>query len=130
MDNFPLKDIDPEMVDNSTKRNRCNAVGDRMLSQIVNRIKSAVKPQAIILFGSYAKGNVHTGSDLDLLVIADVQGPRHERAIPIYRALCDVIIPMDIVVYNRDEIREWSQVPQAFITTVIREGKVLYEKQS
>ena len=80
------------------------------------------------MFGSHARGRVRAGSDLDLLVIADVQGPRHARAIPIYYALRDILIPMDIVVYNRDEIRDWSQVPQAFVTTAIREGKVLYEK--
>jgi predicted nucleotidyltransferase len=118
------------MANNSTKRNKQNEVSGPMLSQIVRRIRAVVTPQAIILFGSYARGIVHAGSDLDLLVIADVKGPRHERAVPIYRALCDVLIPMDIVVYNRDEVREWSQVPQAFVTTAIREGKVLYEKQS
>ena len=36
---------------------------------------------------------------------------------------------MDILVYSPDEVQEWSQVRQAFVTTAVREGKVLYEKQ-
>jgi hypothetical protein len=39
------------------------------------------------------------------------------------------MIPMDIVVYTPDEVEEWSQVRQAFITTAVREGKALYEEQ-
>jgi hypothetical protein len=34
---------------------------------------------------------------------------------------------MDIVVYSPEEVREWSEVRQAFVTTAIREGQVLYE---
>jgi hypothetical protein len=33
-----------------------------------------------------------------------------------------------ILVYTPQEVEEWSRVRQAFVTTAIREGKVLYEK--
>jgi hypothetical protein len=36
---------------------------------------------------------------------------------------------MDIMVYSPAEIQEWSQVRQAFVTTALREGKVLYENK-
>ncbi len=38
--------------------------------------------------------------------------------------------PMDVVVYTPQEVEEWSAVSQAFITTAVREGKILYEKPS
>jgi hypothetical protein len=34
---------------------------------------------------------------------------------------------MDILVYSPQEVQEWSGVEQAFVTTSIREGKILYE---
>jgi hypothetical protein len=37
---------------------------------------------------------------------------------------------MDIVVYSPREVEEWSAVPEAFVTTAVRQGEVLYEKQN
>ena len=31
------------------------------------------------------------------------------------------------MVYTPEEVSEWSNVPEAFVTTALREGKVLYE---
>jgi hypothetical protein len=33
----------------------------------------------------------------------------------------------DIVVWTPGEVEEWRSVPNAFITTAVREGRVLYE---
>ena len=41
--------------------------------------------------------------------------------------MSDILLPMDIVVYSPEEVVDWSEVPQAFVTTAIREGKILYE---
>jgi hypothetical protein len=32
----------------------------------------------------------------------------------------------DILVYTPDEAEEWSSVPNAFVTTALREGRTLY----
>ena len=37
-------------------------------------------------------------------------------------------IPKDILVYTEGEINEWQNVKEAFITSVVEKGKVLYEK--
>lgn len=36
---------------------------------------------------------------------------------------------MDILVYSPKEVKEWSGVRQAFVTTALREGQVIYERQ-
>jgi len=56
--------------------------------------------------------------------------PRYRRSVPIYKALAGILIPKDILVYTEKEIEEWSNVPLAFITTIIRKGKVIYERQN
>ncbi len=99
-----------------------------VLEEIVRRIVKTVHPEKIILFGSQARGDPRAGSDIDLLVIAKSKQPRHRRSVPLYGVLSDILVPMDILVYSPKEVREWSAVRQAFVTTAVREGKVIYEK--
>ena len=104
------------------------AVTERLLAEVVRRIVETVHPDQIILFGSRARGDADPGSDLDLLVIQESDEPRYRRSIPILGALSRIMVPMDILVYTPQEVQDWSQVRQAFVTTALREGKVLYEK--
>jgi predicted nucleotidyltransferase len=101
-----------------------------LINKIVNRIVDTVHPEKIVLFGSHARGTQKQGSDIDLLVIANSTEPRYRRSSPLYGALSDIMVPMDILVYSPEEIQEWSQVRQAFVTTALREGEVLYENKS
>lgn len=105
-------------------------VDAKLMEEIVRRIVDTIHPQKVILFGSRARGYTQPESDIDILVIVNSTQPRHRRSLPLYGALSDILVPMDITVYSPDEVNEWSEVPQAFVTTAVREGKVLYEKQS
>ena len=104
-------------------------IDDRLRELIVSRIVSVAQPEKIILFGSRGRGIARPDSDIDLLVIARSDQPRYRRAAPIYGALSDILAAMDIVVYSPQEVQEWSGVPQAFVTTAVRQGTVLYENQ-
>ena len=104
-------------------------VDDNLLKEIVGRIVNTVHPERIVLFGSYAYGKPKEGSDLDILVIMNSELPRYKRSMSIYSCLAGFLIPKDILVYTPEEIEEWSEVPQAFITTAIKNGKVIYEKE-
>ena len=101
---------------------------DKILFEIVARIRKSLNPERVILFGSRARGRAQAESDFDLLVIKESELPRHRRSAPLYTALADLPVEVEVMVYTPEEVRDWSQVPQAFITTALREGKVLYEK--
>ncbi len=104
-------------------------VGPETYAEIVRRIRAVARPRKIVLFGSRARGDHRPDSDIDLLVIEDSLLPRYRRSIPLYAALAD--LPMDVdaevVVYTPAEVDEWSGASAAFVTTALREGKVLYE---
>lgn len=102
---------------------------EELLEQAVSRLREAARPERIVLFGSRARTDSRPGSDFDLLVIADSAEPRYRRAAPLYRILADLPAEIEVMVYTPEEVREWSAVPQAFVTTAMREGKVLYEKE-
>jgi predicted nucleotidyltransferase len=102
-------------------------IDDKLMTEIVRRIVATARPEKVILFGSRARGNARMDSDLDLLIVADDPQPRSLRASALYGVLSDIMIPMDILVYRPEEIEEWRNVPQAFVTTAVREGSILYE---
>ncbi len=107
-----------------------HAIDPQIIEEIVRRIVNVSHPEKVILFGSRARGEARPNSDIDLLVIAHSTQPRYRRAAPLYGALSDIHAPLDILVYSPDEVEEWRDVRQAFVTTAIREGKVLYENES
>ena len=103
---------------------------ERVVDEMVSRIREAVDPERIILFGSRARGTARPDSDFDLLVVKESSLPRYRRAAPLYTKLADLPVEVNILVYTPSEIAEWSAVRQAFVTSAIREGKVLYERES
>lgn len=102
-------------------------VTERLLDELVRRARSVGLPKKVVLFGSHARGNAQAESDLDLLIIEGSDRPRHERSPKYYHALKDIFPSKDVVVYTPGEVAEWSRVPNAFVTTALREGRVLYE---
>jgi predicted nucleotidyltransferase len=98
----------------------------------VDRIVHAVSPEKIILFGSYARGNEHAGSDLDLLIIQEKpfipDGNRRKEMGMLWRMLADIKIPKDILIYTPQEAAVWESSPNHIVAIALREGVVLYER--
>lgn len=103
-------------------------VNEELLGEVVRRIVAVGSPHKIVLFGSRAKGTARTDSDLDLLIVEDSDLPRYVRSARYRRVLCGLFPAKDIVVWTPQEVREWQGVPNAFISSVLAEGKVLYER--
>ncbi|MGH9432181.1 MAG: nucleotidyltransferase domain-containing protein [Terriglobia bacterium] len=99
-----------------------------ILEEVVRRILAAGSPLKIVLFGSRARGEAGPGSDLDLLIVEDSHLPRYKRAARYLRALVGVFPAKDVVVWTPREVEAWSRVPNAFVTTALREGKTLYAR--
>ena len=103
-------------------------VDEKTIQYIVKTITAHLSPRRIILFGSYARGDAEPGSDLDLFVELDPPLPAQGRGSQIKQLFDPYPCPMDIVVYSPEEVAYWRQAPASLVASVLREGKVLYER--
>ncbi len=101
-------------------------ITEELIQEIKNHIVRGVHPEKIILFGSYAYGTPTKDSDLDLLIILPTKEPMHKRIYRIRKLLSEFRIPKDIIVYTPEEVETWKNVSNAFITSIMKKGKILY----
>ena len=101
----------------------------KTLPQAVKKIVATLKPEKIILFGSYAYGNPTPDSDVDLLVIMKTRAKYKERYLAVARLLRPRQFPVDIIVKTPAEIKDaLNNKGNFFIQEIVSKGKVLYEQ--
>lgn len=103
-------------------------IDSEKINDIVVRIANKFNPERIILFGSYATGMPGKDSDLDLLIIRDTALPMHERGNEIRLSLIGTGIPVDILVFTKSEFETEKHKKFSFLSSVLKNSKVLYEQ--
>jgi uncharacterized protein len=98
------------------------------LPEVVERLAAKLRPERIILFGSYAYGSPTPDSDVDLLVILETDASSMERYLAVSRLLYPRPFPVDILVRTPHEIEQALQTGDFFIKQIISQGRVLYER--
>lgn len=95
----------------------------------IERIVSELKPEKIILFGSYAYGDPTPDSDVDLLVIMKTKAKEIDRYVAVSNLLYPRQFPVDILVKTPNEIKEASHKKgNFFLREILTKGKVIYER--
>jgi predicted nucleotidyltransferase len=100
-------------------------IPQKAIDQVVEQIVEKFKPQKIILFGSYARGNPRPESDVDLLVVTK-SSEKASKSLDIRRHL-DVMFGLDLVVYTSKRLKERVDMGDWFLRDILKEGEVLYE---
>jgi predicted nucleotidyltransferase len=98
----------------------------RVIRRYARAIAEEFQPDKIILFGSYAYGTPHEDSDVDLLVIMPARD-RHSQAVRILWRLA-APFPLDLIIRTPKEMKWRLEEGESFLTTILSQGKVLYEK--
>jgi len=100
---------------------------ERALTQLVEKIIEVAAPEKIVLFGSRAYGKPRGNSDVDLLIVAEMN-EAHKRAAFRIRAALSWNKGLDILVRSPREVRERIIQKDPFFMEIIQRGKTLYEK--
>ena len=98
---------------------------DEEIIRIKNIIPS-LQLVKVILFGSVARGDLHAGSDIDLLIVKETPLSFADR-IPEVLECLNSKMPLEPLVYTPDEFEKLISSGNEFVQTVLREGVVLYE---
>jgi len=103
-------------------------INESKIAEIVNKITRNYDPDKIILFGSYAKGNATEDSDLDFIIIKKTNLPKHKRGREVRRFLLGLMVPMDFKIYTPKEFEYEMNSKFSFLSSVIKNSKVIYER--
>jgi predicted nucleotidyltransferase len=108
-----------------------------VLDNLVYLLKPS-DPYKIILFGSRVTGESNENSDIDLMVILDndhvskTYTERLNKKIHIKNLVLEINrkIPLDILVYSKEELNIIKNYGNYFINEIEKTGKIIYEKAS
>lgn len=102
-------------------------ITQKQIQAAAEQIAQKFNPLKIVLFGSYARGESHRQSDVDLLVILeDGQNggdPEVEVALSISHQF-----PMDILVRSPQQVADRLRMGDSFYRDIVEKGVVLYER--
>ena len=101
---------------------------EAQLQKLLQTLVEKVRPEKVVLFGSYANGTATPESDIDLLVILESDLRRDHRQEAISQALRPRRVPIDILAYTPAEVQRCMQMPTSFVRHILTTGKVLYDR--
>ena len=107
--------------------NKIDTIINKFVTEVYNLIGNRLKK--VILYGSYARGDYHVNSDLDIMILTDfTEEELVEYRMKIRDIACDIELENDIVispvVRNLEKYNERINVIP-FYTNVQKEGVVI-----
>jgi uncharacterized protein len=98
------------------------------IEDLREQIVQVAQPQKIILFGSYACGQPHENSDVDLLVVMPFEGSAQRQAFKI-RTQIHASRALDMLVRTPEYIAEQLAMDDFFLQEITQQGQVIYEAE-
>ncbi len=98
-----------------------------LIKEITNRLRDALRPLKIYLFGSHACGDADEDSDIDLLVvIADTDKSTREVARKGRASLWGLKTPVDLIVCTESQFERFGDVKNTVVNEALFEGRLVY----
>jgi predicted nucleotidyltransferase len=90
------------------------------LKEFAQHLRSKHKVKKVFLYGSFARGDFHEGSDIDLIIVGEFEGKMPQRI----GAILDLTsLPVEPLVYTEAEFEQMKD--RAFLKGVLATAKEL-----
>jgi predicted nucleotidyltransferase len=99
-----------------------------LVQRTLQRLIRAFAPERIVLFGSYAKGTVHDRSDVDLLLIANVDGSPACYQRRARELAADCFPPVDVILATSAEVTAAATAKSPFLSSILSSGVTIYTR--
>ena len=100
-------------------------VTHEQIKDLAARIVAEFRPLRVVLFGSQATATAREGSDVDLLVVLNFEGPAYEKAAEI-RATLPATFAIDLVARTPEDLARRLTVGDPVAHKAIKTGRVIY----
>jgi predicted nucleotidyltransferase len=101
---------------------------EHWIELMVERITAQFHPMRIVLFGSQARGEARTDSDVDLLVVLREVENEHDIAAAIRTAVSDLPVSKDIIITTPDEIQRRGDLVGTVLKPALEDGRTVYAR--
>lgn len=99
-----------------------------LVDEVVDKIVHDFSPQKIIIFGSVARHEARSNSDIDILVVMEpIRIGKYPPSAPIYGSTKKINVPKDILVVSPSEYEVEKNDEESFISIIEETGYVAYE---
>lgn len=102
-------------------------ISRQQIKKITSKIVDDLRPEKVILFGSYAWGKPNQDSDVDLFIIKknkkDFLKEQQKT-----RRIINGELPVDILIHTPQEVKKRINLGDFFYINIMKKGVRLYEK--
>ena len=101
-----------------------------LVQRTVERLIRSFAPESIMLFGSYARGTMHDASDVDLLIVARLDGDPalHQRRA--HQLAADCFPRVDVVFATPEDIAGAPTARSPFLLSILGSAITLYSRSA
>jgi uncharacterized protein len=99
-----------------------------LVLRTIGRLICAFEPERIVVFGSYAKETVRLGSDVDLLVVANISGNPATYLRRARQLAADCFPSVDVVFATPFEIADAANAKSPFLQSILGTGITVYAR--
>jgi uncharacterized protein len=102
----------------------------KIITDVVSKLKAEYQPEKIILYGSYAYGKPTEDSDIDLFIIKDTDKRGVDRFVEVKRLIYDPDrhISISPLIYTPGELADRLSIGDDFVEEIMTRGEVLYAR--
>ncbi|MCX7048037.1 MAG: nucleotidyltransferase domain-containing protein [Candidatus Sumerlaeota bacterium] len=96
----------------------------RIREAVARLLEAAPLGSRVILFGSRARGDADSRSDVDLMVVEPTVYNRLEEMVRLGRVIQPLKLPVDLLVVSAERFEYWRETPNTVYHEAVKEGVV------